>query len=192
MTSVWRPWLAAMMLVPLLVPVLRAQPPNQAVNPDAQVMADFVKRVNDYDALRKKLESTLPPLPKQTNPTEVDAHERTMAELIRKARANAKQGDLFTPAMQAVVRKLLQPIFHGPGGQHIRNEILDNEYKGSVALQVNGRYPDRVPLSTVPPQVLKSLPKLPEDLEYRFIQLNLILLDPKAHIIVDYIPRSFH
>ena len=44
----------------------------------------------------------------------------------------------------------------------------------------------------MPPQVLKALPKLPEDLEYRFIQLNLILLDPHAHLIVDYIPRSFH
>ena len=35
----------------------------------------------------------------------------------------------------------------------------------SVKLAVNGRYPDGVPLSTVPPQVLQTLPKLTEDLD---------------------------
>lgn len=177
-------------LVALWVPAASAQKPR--VNPEAQTMADFMKRVDDYVALHKKLEATLPPLPKQTNPTEVDQHERALAKLIQENRADAKPGDIFTPEMQAVVRRLLRPIFRGPGSKSIRAEILDNEYKGNVALKVNGRYPDEVPLSTMPPQVLKALPKLPEELEYRFIQLNLILLDPHAHLIADYIPRSFH
>ena len=60
-----------------------------------------------------------------------------------------------------------------------------------MKLAVNGRYPDEVPLSTVPPQVLTSLPKMPEELEYRFIRDNLILLDPHAHIIVDFMDRAF-
>jgi hypothetical protein len=38
----------------------------------------------------------------------------------------------------------------------------------------------------VPPQVLRSLPPLPPELEYRFIGTTLILLDAHAHIIVDY------
>ena len=37
----------------------------------------------------------------------------------------------------------------------------------------------------MPPQVLKKLPKLPEELEYRFVRQNLILFDPHAHIIAD-------
>ena len=57
----------------------------------------------------------------------------------------------------------------------------------SVKLAVNGRYPDEVPLSTVPPQVLAVLPKLPEELEYRFIGPRLILLDVHAHTVSDYI-----
>ena len=48
-----------------------------------------------------------------------------------------------------------------------------------------------MPLSTVPPQVLEGLPKLPEELEYRFVGERLILLDPHAHIIVDYMERVF-
>jgi hypothetical protein len=39
----------------------------------------------------------------------------------------------------------------------------------------------------VPPQVLAVLPKLPEELEYRFIGPRLILLDIHAHTVADYI-----
>jgi hypothetical protein len=35
--------------------------------------------------------------------------------------------------------------------------------------------------------VLAALPKLPEEVEYRFVGDRLILLDAHGHIIVDYI-----
>ena len=57
----------------------------------------------------------------------------------------------------------------------------------AAKLTVNARYPDIVPLTTIPPQVLQTLPKLTEDLEYRFIGNALILLDVHAHIIADFI-----
>jgi hypothetical protein len=60
-----------------------------------------------------------------------------------------------------------------------------------LKLAVNGRYPDAVPISSVPPQVLQTLPALSEDLEYRFIGDNLILLDAHAHVIADFIPDAF-
>jgi hypothetical protein len=44
-----------------------------------------------------------------------------------------------------------------------------------------------VPLTSVPPQVLQTLPKLTEDLEYRFVGDWLILLDTHAHVVADYI-----
>ena len=43
----------------------------------------------------------------------------------------------------------------------------------------------------MPPQVLAQLPKLEEELEYRFVQTNMILFDPHAHIIADFIPQAF-
>jgi hypothetical protein len=161
------------------------------VNPNAATLKDFTERVDQYVALHRKLESTLPALPKQTNPTEIDQHERKLAVLIQEARKDAKPGDLFTPAMQRLIRSMLRPIFAGKDGRQIKSEIVDNEYKGSVKLAVNGRYPDEVPISTVPPQVLAQLPKLPEQLEYRFIQNNMILFDPHSHTIADYVERAF-
>jgi hypothetical protein len=94
--------------------------------------------------------------------------------------------------MQQRIRTLLRPVFAGKDGLQIRDEILDKEYKGSVKLAVNARYPDDVPVSTMPPQVLAALPKLPEELEYRFIQNSLILFDQHAHIIADYMDRAFN
>jgi len=167
----------------------RKQPPP--VNANAAILSDFVKRVDAYVTLHKHVEASLPDLKNQTTPEAIDKHQRALEQLIRDARRDAKPGDLFTPAMQRLVRDLLRPIFSGKDGLQIKNEILDNEYKGQVKLVVNGRYPDEVPVSTVPPQVLAQLPKLPEELEYRFIQNNLILFDPHAHVIADYIARAF-
>jgi hypothetical protein len=172
--------------------VAAAQKPAPPANASAVVIKDFLKRVDDYVTLHQKLEDTIPKLSKQTDPKEIDIHERALAKLIQEARKNAKPGDLLTAPMQRVVRRLLRPIFTGKAGQQIRDEILDREFKGSVKLAVNGRYPDEVPISTVPPQVLAALPKLPGELEYRFIRNSMILFDPHAHIIADFMDRAFN
>ena len=170
-------------------PAAQKTPPR--VNPDAATLADFVKRVEAYVALHKKLEATLPKLPEQTDPYQIDKHQRAMLRLMQEARKTAKQGDLFTPAMQRLIRNLLRPVFSGADGRQLRAEIFDNESKAGVKLAVNARYPDEVPISTVPPQVLAQLPKLPEELEYRFVQTYMILFDPHAHIIADFVPQAF-
>src|SRR4051794_17586617 len=112
----------ALTIVPLLfqAPPVQPQPDKRApatsekksVNPsdeDAAVIKEFLKRVDGYVALHKKMEDTLPPLPAQTNPTVVDQHERALAKLIQAERKAAKQGDLFTIPMQRLVRRLMRP-----------------------------------------------------------------------------------
>src|SRR5215471_8635277 len=109
--------------------------PKKGVNPDdpnAAIIKDFLKRVDVYVALRKKLESTLPALPKQTTPQLIDQHERALAALIQTERKNAKQGDLFTVQMQSLAKRLLVPTFSGREGAHVRAEIVDNESKGNI------------------------------------------------------------
>jgi hypothetical protein len=165
------------------------QPPR--TNPQAKVISEFGNRVKTYLALRDKLEDTLKDMPKQTDPASADRHQRALQKLVQTSRKSAKAGDIFTPDMQQLVRHLLRPVFSGASGHQIRNEIHDNEYKGNAPLAVNARYPDEVPLSTMPPQILQALPKLPGELEYRFIETSLILFDPHAHIIVDYMEHAY-
>jgi hypothetical protein len=180
---------AAALLFASVAPTRAAVPP-QRVNPDAKVLTDFQKRVEEYVALHKKLEASLPDLPKEASPRQIDQHQRALAKLMQEARADAKPGDLFTPDMQRHVRRLIAQVFRGTSGRQLRKTIFDEPAAADVPLIVNGRYPDTVPLSTVPPQVLQNLPTLPEDLEYRFVGNRLIMLDAHAHTIVDYMNRA--
>ncbi len=137
----------------------KSQAKKPAANASALVLKDFLKRVDDYVALHKKAEEPLPKLSKESTPQQMDTHQRALAKLIQEARKNAKQGDLLTPGMQRFIRTTFRPIFSGKDGLQIKDEILDKEYKGNVKLAVNGRYPDEIPVSTMPPQVLAALPK---------------------------------
>jgi len=160
------------------------------VNADAQALASLRERVDDYVALHKKLEATLPHLPKEATPQQIDTNQRALAKLIQAARKEAKPGDVFTPESRAAIHKLMALVFGGPDGKQLRDSIMDENVLRDRALTVNSRYPDTVPLSTVPPQVLAGLPVLPEELEYRFIGHRLILMDVHAHIIIDFVDHA--
>jgi hypothetical protein len=159
--------------------------PKPGVNLTAQRQAEFQKRIEEYVSLHKKLEDTLPKLPTEATPQQVDQNQRALERLIVQARPDAKPGDLFTPAMQTFVRSLLADVFKGQQGARAKEAVFDEPHP--VRPVINKRYPDEVPLSTMPPRVLQSLPKLPDELEYRFVNDDLILMDVHAHIILDYV-----
>lgn len=161
-----------------------------AAKRDDPAIAGFLDRVNAYLALHQRLESTTPKLPDGATPKQIDDRQRALAALIQAARAEeAKRGDVFTPRMAAFAKDLLNRVFAGPDGQQLLSSIMD-ENPVDIQLKINQRYPSDVPFATMPPDVLRALPELPEELEYRFIGDDLILLDPHAHIIVDFIPDA--
>jgi len=164
--------------------------PDQPVNPDAQALAGFLDRVNEYVKVHQKLEAALPHLPKEATPQQIDKNQRALGALIQDARRTAKQGDIFTPESQVVMKRLLARVFGGPDGAALKASIMD-ENPGVPKIVVNERYPDTVPLSTIPPQVLQGMPKLPEEMEFRFIGNTLVLMDVHAHLIADYVPDAF-
>jgi hypothetical protein len=167
-----------------------AAPPAQApAGSDAQTVAGFNERLRQYTDLHNKLEKTLPPLPRETDPKVIDRHQRAMEALLREHRATARRGDIFGPDMERMIRRVFAQIFTGAEGARLKATIMD-ENPTSIKLAINGRYPDAVPLSTMPPQVLAMLPKLPEELEYRFIGQRLILLDVHSHTVADYIENA--
>ena len=52
---------------------------------------------------------------------------------------------------------------------------------------INGKMPDTAALATVPPLLLNNLPRLPDNLQYRFMGRHVVLIDVDTRIIVDYI-----
>jgi hypothetical protein len=203
-TSIWRVGLCGLLAISIQgckrdVP---APPPATAESPatapatkrvvgplseaESQALGTMNERLMKYLIIHKQLEQGLPKLPNDATPQQIDANQRMFEKKMQDARKDAKRGEIFTPEAEPVIRRLLASVFAGPEGKQLVASIMDEQPVG-VKLTVNGRYPDTVPISTVPPEILQTLPKLTEDLEYRFIGRHLILLDTHAHVIADYI-----
>ncbi len=171
-------------------PPTRSQqvPKGTNVNPDAGLLADFNAKVGAYNELRKELEKKAPPLKTTNDPAEIVLAEKALAQQIRAARAHAKRGDIFTPATEATFRRFLRPQVTGTKDAADNKAIIKDDAPKTteVPFKVNGEYPKEAPLSTVPPDVLKTLPPLPENLQYRFVGKHLLLYCTRGNLIVDY------
>ena len=159
------------------------------VNPDAAAMADFEARVKKYADLHKQLAKGNAEQPKETpNPAEITAAKVALAAKIQAARAEAKHGDIFTPQIRPVFRRLLAPELKGEDGRDAKALLKDDApAPGTVPFKVNAKYPENQPQPTVPANLLLTLPTLPAPLEYRVVGQHLLLLDIEADLIVDYI-----
>jgi hypothetical protein len=155
-------------------------------NEDAAALATMNDKLKAYVELHARLEGTLPKLPNEATPEQIDRNQRALGKLVQRERATARTGDIFTPEARPVIKRLLATVFGGKEGAQLKASIMD-ENPVDVTITVNGRYPDNVPVSTIPPEVLQTLPKLTEDMEYRFVGDRLILLDTHAHVIADFI-----
>ncbi len=172
-------------------PAAQTAPAATRANADAQVLVDFKTRIDQYMALHNKLKKEGPPLKETKNPREIKASQDVLAMKIREARKTAKQGDIFTPEIRELLRRLMYPETKGPTGAETKAAITEEAHETKqVVMKVNADYPDSAPMMTVPPNILSALPKLPEDLEYRFVNRTMILLDTHANLIVDFVPNA--
>jgi len=165
--------------------IVPAQVTHPAVNPDSAIIADFEKRVADYMQMRKSVESHMPALKPTPSVDQIEHHETELGKELRNARARANEGDFFTPPVAAEFKRLIG-IAMEADGKKIR-ESLRHAEPVRMHLRVNGRYPHNVPLQSTPPSLIRNLPMLPPEIEYRIIGSELILLDAKANLVLDVI-----
>ena len=162
---------------------------TQRVNPQAAAVAEFQQRTADYVALRKKVEASGPPLRAEPTPELIVANQRELARRIGVARSTARPGDVFTPAVRPVLRGVLSDLFATPEGASLRATLAEDQ-PVAWTVRINTRYPDGQPVSTVPLAILKALPPLPQELEYRFAGARLLLIDTRTDVIVDYMDEA--
>jgi hypothetical protein len=162
---------------------------DTVVNADAAAFADFKKRINEYVSLHDKVAKAAPPLKQTNSPQEIVGAQETLLQALRAARPDAKPGDIFTPAIKAAFRKVLRPELKGEDG-HDAKEILKDDAPPNIPLKVNAKYPEGATRPTVPAKLLANLPTLPEQVEYRFVDAHLVLLDTKAWMVIDYIANA--
>jgi hypothetical protein len=153
------------------------------VNPRAQAMVDFKKRVDAYIDLRRRVASRLPEVRETGDPAKISEREKALGKAIAMARPTAKAGDIFGPKMSPYLHRIIADDWKTRSAAD--RKALFEEIPPDLQLKVNQAYPTTIPLVTVPPKLLAQLPAIPEELEYRLIERRLLLRDRDANLIVD-------
>ncbi len=157
---------------------------------DAASFKEFTDRVQKYVQLHKTVESNLPSLKSNEElPELIVAHQQALARKIREARPHAKPGDIFARGTREAFRHAVRSVFHGPQAAKARATIKEGAPLKEIHLRVNEVYPDALPYTTVPPSLLLKLPQLPDEVAYRILGRDLVLLDVKADMVVDLMPE---
>ena len=160
-----------------------AEAPNPVEDPRFK---DFFDHVRAYMKIHKSADARVPSLKETSDPREVSGREKALADEIRKERAGAQQGAVFSPSAAKEIGIVVAEDFKGRPLRDQKAILVEVPMK--VPPAINTDYPTTLPLATVPPSLLLKLPTLPEELEYRFLGRHLILRDIKANLIVDFIP----
>jgi hypothetical protein len=162
------------------------QPP---VNPFAQEMVDFRKRVDEYMKLRGEITRKVPEVKETADPAKISAREQALGQAISAARASATQGDIFGDEMSRYLRTILAEDWKSRSAAD--RKALFEEIPPTLKLTVNQAYPTTIPLVTVPARLLAKLPMLPEVLEYRLVDHYFLLRDRDANLIIDVLPKVY-
>ena len=155
----------------------------------------FEKRLDAYVKLRKQVADSVPAVKKNATPEEIQRHELALAAAIRNARSGAQPGDILAADVKPIFNRVLtSTLTQRTDSKKLRESIKEGNPKHERAagevepvIAVNAVYPTNAPLSTVPPSLLLGLPKLPTDIEYRFVGRTLVLRDRGANMIIDFL-----
>jgi len=180
----------ALAQVGLLGPALDNRLESEA-DSDAQALADFQSRVQRYVALHRELEGSVPTVAISDDWTTVKAAIEALATKIREARKDAKRGDIFAPEIERWFRRTLAECLQGGNTEALLATLNEENPRGMVLTpRINGRWPEEASIGPMPPHLLASLPQLPDELQYRFMNRDLILWDAHANVIVDFIKKA--
>jgi len=178
-------------------------PPPPTTAADAKGLTEFANAVKAYVDLHQRAEAGLPKLPDRADPAAVTAHQKALADAIRKSGPRPRQGHVFVANIQPFFKRLLAPELKGPGTAETREKVAEGNPEPAeglprdpdvkprdVPLAPYADYSAGAPVSTVPPPVLLKMPQLPKELDYRFVGKNLLLRDTVANTVVDFIPEA--
>lgn len=162
--------------------------PAEQQNADAAGFKEFSDRVNDYVKLHDAQAALLPKLKQTDLPEMITAHQVALERKIREARASAKVGDVFTPAAVKSFQDVIQSTMQSARGPNVDATLKQAAPLPKISVTINSPYPDGVPYTSVPPTLLLVFPKLPDEVVYRVVLHDLLLLDLKGNLVVDVIP----
>jgi hypothetical protein len=168
-------------LVPVNNPSVAAD--GQPVNAQGAAVLEFHKRIQAYMKIHNEAEGKVPNLKRTDDPVEISSREKALGEMIMTLRPGAQPGDIFAKEYQPYFIKTVEEDFKKRSAAD--RKALVHELPRGAKVSINTVYPTTLPLITFPATLLRSLPDLPPELEYRIVGRHLLLRDVKANLIVD-------
>lgn len=159
----------------------------QDATADALAMKRFDAAIVEYMTMRQRLRSEVSGPVKNSTSTQVNDASDALAGAIQRARQGAGVGAIFNPPAAAVIKRRMVDTIRTEKLAHSLADI-DDEGGSGPAPKLNLRLPVTAQMATMPSALLKVLPQLPKELEYRIIGRYLVLRDVDASLIIDYIP----
>ena len=183
----WRVLLAAVAAVLITGGTSHAQ---VAKADDAPAVGQFETAIAQYMELRAKLAAEKLTGPRLNSTAgQLTQASDALAAAIQRARKNAKAGDVFQPAVSDMFKRRVVNVVRGQNLGPVLAAIDDDD-SARVKPAIHLRFPGAAPMATMPPALLKALPALPKELEYRIVGEYLVLRDVEAALIVDFIPAT--
>ena len=110
------------------VPPPTSATPKQGAGPTdiPPLVEEFLKRVNGYIHVQQLAAKKTPPLKSSDDPAKIEVAQMALATKIGEMRAGAKQGDIFTPEIAGVFRRILAPELNGKEGADTKASLKDD------------------------------------------------------------------
>src|SRR5262245_55470669 len=118
--TTWRPYPFYIVLGVLfrlfLGLALAAFPLPQSNNSADPNVREFTGRIGKYVELHRRVQGQSPALPTKADSQTIATHEASLSDFIRRARAQARQGDIFSPPIALYFAKLVGTELKGVAG----------------------------------------------------------------------------
>jgi hypothetical protein len=163
-----------------------ARAANSQAAADEQALKEFLDEVARYLELHRKLHEEVPGLTPGLTASQVAEGSDTLAVAIQRARPRARQGDFFRAASSDVLKRRIAQTVREANLAPVLEDI-DDEPPTIDTPRVYLRFPASAQMATMPVALLRVLPPLPDQLEYRIVGGYLVLRDTHAAIILDFI-----
>jgi len=145
-------------------------------------LLQFSLRVHDYVETHRRLAAAIEQ-PLCSDAEELARQAVTLAAAIRDARPRAKEGDIFTIAAGEAFRTRIAAMVRRTGFDVAAYLARHRAEREELDVHVFGSLPWRTHVALMP--IIRELPELPPELEYRFVGRDLVLMDVGANMVVD-------
>ena len=164
---------------------------HQAAPLADDALGRFHQAIEAYVDLHRRAERSLPALQPTSDWMEIARGLEARAAAIRAARPAAAPGDLFDSQAREVIRGRIRAVLRqrGDGRLELLQDTDEAIASGAPRPVVNGRFP-WARGAMMPPDILHVLPPLPDELQYRLVDRDLVLIDMHADLVVDILPSA--